>query len=1364
MHLYAPALETECTVSWTEPVAYDARDPDVSTRRDPEWLKPGETLKASEWPYSVRYSATDASGNFNSCSFLITVSVIRCPHPTQQQHIGRLVEQGIMLVKFYPDTNDYNVLLGTTFVATCAYGYSLSDESAQNMRTCTASGAWDGADVTCIKVQCEPLRPPFRGRVSCTDEYNFLSECTYSCDEGFDIPSGMNRVRVCTAAAEWTGNQPQCKDIMRPKIIDCPGPLIIEYLDMNEQDVSVVWDEPTVVDNADFSITAKLSMGQPPGSSFTVGSHSVLYTATDRAGNEATPCELTVSVRAITCPVIHKKPYQLVSCPGGNSYGSRCEFSCEDGAQLIGTNFSYCIKEGDPPVGYWDWEQLEGSQPKCEGHPCRPLRVPQNGALACDTWLYGKHCTMLCNDQYDIPPDRDEPVRNSLWVCGSSGNWDYPDPPHCSEDKRPNSITLPSELQYFIGDCGTADTQEQIRLNFVQIFLESAFGFICVNLNCAVDDVNVICGETTGRKIADAPVNSSEPFVLTIKFDFALPISGDISVYEGEQVLYSLAEETVRLASSGNWTLKNLTGSDDFLNMKSFKPGLSEIQCPVGMEPRYNTLSCVGCSVGTFYNSTAKQCQTCPIGSYQDESSQHSCKRCPYGQSTVSEGASNSTDCKHECKPGTFSSNGVQPCTPCNSGEYQPTRGQLSCISCQPATTTLLEGAVNASACENFDFQFPSQNQNYSSYVRYGDMEFKNSSGITVSFWLWFDKNCDRNASIFYYHCVDTASDGVGNASALYPCLYMKSPHSPLFGLRRDNDTVEIQTGTTLRHETWHHVGVVYRTTNNTYTITVDGSVVTEGSFTQRQQHLQETINQRGSLWLGYHIADGEQNGMEPFAGFISNVNIWSHAKNESDLLDMARTCVNKDAGDVLSWSQLGTAEQRKVSLQIPSLCDDTDECASAPCGDNRCVDQLRDYSCICKAGFTGQNCEINIDDCEDNVCQNNATCLDGVGNYTCLCSEGFVGDFCGVESVDGNWTPWSQWSSCSASCGGGNHSRTRECINPRPMHGGSNCTGPSFEIGACNTEKCPVCKNLTDPVNGIATCNYTDDEIHCTISCKPGFEFYDQPVLHYYCGQSTSYLWNHESPRNPLGRYPPCSEATQPKALDMKHVMTYSNLSCNTKEIARLAKAEVNKTIQINVEKIECIKHKSCYVRSTTVENCLGMIGESHAVTVTLELSSISVADMGTNNTSESHSAEKGLTKSIMNMESAAKQLKNMTLNDAFTVFIDNEPYPVDNNATKTSGAPDCAIGEVAVMFYCVPCPVGTSFDNGKCVKCDIGTYQNETGQVNCIACPTGLTTEGFGAFDKEDCRVTETAAVTTDQPITHAYAHAPGNVSCVW
>ncbi len=49
---------------------------------------------------------------------------------------------------------------------------------------------------------------------------------------------------------------------------------------------------------------------------------------------------------------------------------------------------------------------------------------------------------------------------------------------------------------------------------------------------------------------------------------------------------------------------------------------------------------------------------------------------------------------------------------------------------------------------------------------------------------------------------------------------------------------------------------------------------------------------------------------------------------------------------------------------------------------------------------------------------------------------------------VDGGW---SAWGSCSASCGGGNQSRT--CTNPAPAYGGADCTGVNDE--PCNTQAC---------------------------------------------------------------------------------------------------------------------------------------------------------------------------------------------------------------------------------------------------------------------------------------------------------------------
>ena len=59
---------------------------------------------------------------------------------------------------------------------------------------------------------------------------------------------------------------------------------------------------------------------------------------------------------------------------------------------------------------------------------------------------------------------------------------------------------------------------------------------------------------------------------------------------------------------------------------------------------------------------------------------------------------------------------------------------------------------------------------------------------------------------------------------------------------------------------------------------------------------------------------------------------------------------------------------------------------------------------------------------------------------------------------VDGDWSPWSLWSSCSVSCGfEGRQKRFRTCDNPPPMGTGKKCVREMSQTKPCmNTERCP--------------------------------------------------------------------------------------------------------------------------------------------------------------------------------------------------------------------------------------------------------------------------------------------------------------------
>jgi len=65
----------------------------------------------------------------------------------------------------------------------------------------------------------------------------------------------------------------------------------------------------------------------------------------------------------------------------------------------------------------------------------------------------------------------------------------------------------------------------------------------------------------------------------------------------------------------------------------------------------------------------------------------------------------------------------------------------------------------------------------------------------------------------------------------------------------------------------------------------------------------------------------------------------------------------------------------------------------------------------------------------------------------------------------------WSQWSTCSVTCGQGSQVRTRTCVSPYGTH----CSGPLRESRVCNnTALCPGSVSSTTTVDVIELCHAT--------------------------------------------------------------------------------------------------------------------------------------------------------------------------------------------------------------------------------------------------------------------------------------------------
>ncbi|XP_076472602.1 hemicentin-1-like [Babylonia areolata] len=58
---------------------------------------------------------------------------------------------------------------------------------------------------------------------------------------------------------------------------------------------------------------------------------------------------------------------------------------------------------------------------------------------------------------------------------------------------------------------------------------------------------------------------------------------------------------------------------------------------------------------------------------------------------------------------------------------------------------------------------------------------------------------------------------------------------------------------------------------------------------------------------------------------------------------------------------------------------------------------------------------------------------------------------------VNGGWTSWTSWGTCSTTCELGSWTRSRSCTNPAPAHNGAQCSGADLDTTSCDLGPCPV-------------------------------------------------------------------------------------------------------------------------------------------------------------------------------------------------------------------------------------------------------------------------------------------------------------------
>ncbi|KAJ8270312.1 hypothetical protein GJAV_G00112830 [Gymnothorax javanicus] len=134
--------------------------------------------------------------------------------------------------------------------------------------------------------------------------------------------------------------------------------------------------------------------------------------------------------KVVHCEDVKSPRRGFISCsnPFGNfSYGSECQFSCENGYELVGPGKIQCTDRGE-------WSAV---LPQCQVAQCGELISPAHGSMHCThpmgNFSYSTECEFHCEEGYRLTTSR-------KLQCGPDGRW-TDSQPDCQASCQPDSCS-----------------------------------------------------------------------------------------------------------------------------------------------------------------------------------------------------------------------------------------------------------------------------------------------------------------------------------------------------------------------------------------------------------------------------------------------------------------------------------------------------------------------------------------------------------------------------------------------------------------------------------------------------------------------------------------------------------------------------------------------------------------------------------------------------------------------------------------------------------------------------------------------------------------------------------------------------------